>query len=103
MAKAKQKVEEAVSAGEPKETKPKAPPKEPEIKQVKLLREPKEGEKLAPQALGIIACLKANGRGMPTNVLVEKLNSHVTTKQPTGRIWQYYRGDLIDQGYISVQ
>lgn len=68
---------------------------------VKLVKTPAETE-VPKQAFVIITLLKDNDRKLTLDVLLKKMEKAVTTKQPIGSIWAFYRGKLISEGYISV-
>lgn len=74
---------------------------------ITLLREMKEGEKLAPQCKVIYEELKKVGVGkaIEREELIKRLegNSDMKTRQPVGRILAYYTKPMKDEGLISTE
>lgn len=93
---------------EPQAAPPKTDGKEkkeraPRVSNVKLLRVPKEGEKVGGlQVQGIIKCLTDNGKQMTTDELRKELPNYITTRQDPLRVYMFYQKSLIDQGLIAV-
>jgi hypothetical protein len=67
-----------------------------------LKKMPAKDASIAPQAVGILAALKALGGAATPAALREKMNSTVKTKQSMGRILLYYRDSLIKDGFIAI-
>jgi hypothetical protein len=75
----------------------------PRVSTVRLLRSPKDGEKVGGlQVQGILKCLTENGKQMTTEELREELPKYITTRQDPLRVYMFYQKSLIDQGLISV-
>ena len=68
-----------------------------------LKKEPKEGEKIPPQMLGIIACLKKGSGELARSTLVERLPTYLKTRQDAGRILQFYQSRLVDGGFVTIK
>lgn len=69
----------------------------------KHLRDPINGEKLAPQSQLILATIKDGGEGgINRGDLIMKLSSLLTTKQPPERVLAFYQPKLVESGLISV-
>lgn len=68
-------------------------------------RLPKDGEKLAPQAIAILKVLQKATKGMTVHELVsEKLNATIlNTCQSPARIWTFYRKALIAGKFVEVK
>lgn len=66
---------------------------------------PKDGEKLAPQALAILKVLQKAPKGLTVHQLVtEKLNATIlATVQPPARIWTFYRKTLVEGKFVGVK
>ena len=78
-------------------------PKAPKIRTIKLLRVPKDDEKVGgAQVKGIIKCLSDNGKTMTTEELRGALGEYITTRQDPLRVFMFYQKSLLDQGLISV-
>lgn len=78
-------------------------PKEPKIRTIKLLRVPKDDEKVGgAQVKGILKCLADNGKTLTTEELRTKLGTYITTRQDPLRVFMFYQKSLLDQGLISV-
>ena len=56
-----------------------------------------------PQARGILECLEAAGGEMNRKDLEEQLGGFISTRQSTARIFAYYKGKLVDGGYITIE
>lgn len=107
MAKNKAQAAEPQTADAPvAETKKKAPPPPtgPKKEWVKLLRDLNEGEKVAPQALGIMNAVRTfNGNVCTREQLLAILPDHIDTKQSAGRIFQFYRKKLEEAGILGYE
>jgi len=69
-------------------------------KVAKLLKS--DAADLAPQAQGIVACLKANKGELTQGQLIEKLGSYIKTRQSAKRIYTFYRAPLVAAKVIKV-
>lgn len=75
---------------------------------IKLLRQPNENDKLAPQAKVIVAtltALKANTAAVERQKVVEELSkesSELKTRQAPDRILAYYQPKLLELKIIEV-
>ena len=76
--------------------------KQEEITLLKEYDKEKDG-KLSNQAQGILLSLKELGKKANRQELITKMSEHVQTVQPMTRIYQHYRNDLIDRGFIAVK
>ena len=69
---------------------------------VVLKRMPAKGEKIAPQALGILKALQAlGGKATPTELRTE-MPKHLKTVQTPARIFAYYRDALKKDKVIFI-
>lgn len=80
-----------------------AAPKEKVEKVVTFKKFPKAGEKFPPQAVAFLQLLKDNGGSLPLNILLEKAQDVVKTKQPIERIWAFYQNKLQSFGFATVK
>jgi hypothetical protein len=96
-AKAAPKKAEKVAAPA-KEKKVTAPKEDPGVT---LKKSAKEGD-LPPQAMLILDILNKGGKKMQREALLAAYGKEVTSKQTPAALFAFYRGRLIEGGYISV-
>ena len=77
---------------------------------IKLVKMPEDNTKLAPQAKGICAALKAMGAGPAKTAkpvahadLMTRLPEFIETRQPASRVYGFYRNALVQGGFITSE
>lgn len=66
------------------------------------LKKMADASELPPQALAILAILKAKGGAQGAEELVKAMQSKVESVQPMARIWGFYKARLVRKGFISI-
>ncbi|MFY9842686.1 MAG: hypothetical protein WA718_12895 [Terriglobales bacterium] len=76
--------------------------KKAQAKTVILKKLPAKDEPIAPQAAALLVTLKAKGGTLAVADLLAAAKGRVKTKQSMGRIWQYYKEQLLKSGCIAL-
>jgi len=68
---------------------------------IRFVRMPEKNAALAPQAMALLAVLRAKGP-MTMTELAKAAKRRVTTVQPIARIFNHYRKRLLKGGFVKI-